>query len=117
MAQVIEQAIADLLRQRRDEFLSPLARWKANTILSPVDVCKLKGSNLTATHSIVVEHLYDGEVTPTFRSRTVDAFHGFQCIRLRDPARCHGQLVAPYARYRYTQITVQVSFLKTESKE
>jgi len=117
MTQVIEQAMSDWLRQRRDEFLSPLAGWKANTTLSPVDVCKLKGANLTATHSIAVEHLDDGEVTPPFRSRAVDAFQGFQRVWLGDAARNPGQLVAANARAHRPQITVQVSFLKAESKE
>ena len=66
MAQVIQQAFADVLSQRVDEFFSSFVGRKSDPTLSPMDVRKLLGTHLSAAHRmcICVQHLDDGKVAP-----------------------------------------------------
>jgi hypothetical protein len=117
MTQVIQQAFPDRVRQRFDEFFPSLVGWKADSVLSPMDVWKPESTDLPTTHSIRVQHLDDGEVAPSWGRRAAEALQGFQRIRLGNAARNARQLIVAQARDRRGQITFQVPFLKAKAKK
>lgn len=90
---------------------------KADAVLSPLDILKPEGSNLTSAHPIGVEQLQEGEVTSTERRASVDALQGLLGIRLREGSRKARQLVSAYGGKRLGEIALQVALLKTEAKK